>query len=388
MSDDRFEKWWPCLRKHYKRTHIWLPQAKVLQKNLAGKRSFRYFTLCGRPMIDVYMLVKEKILPFDGETRRVQGASFCENDQKIFPEMKELIGVEEAGFLATLEDLVLFRDDPKTQTLDSETALTRYLEEQGEGLDTVVREKVEEKRRHLLFRGLFPFDFLNLDFCDRYYGNPPDVMKIHSTIDKLLEWQRRPGKTDSGREFSVERFVVAITCRVDLKTPADAVSRLKHMVANNSSEHDSYKQALENRSISNLDSWAHKSPLDFFMAAWPKEIARLAREKSWDITIHDHAFYDRQSDRGENYHMVCLVVEFTPTIFCNTYLSAVTQCLDEGARKAIPRFEPGKGGGTSLVTSLREIVEIRNQQASKFARELLPDPVDEISRLRAEGVPI
>src|SRR6266480_2212994 len=98
MSDDRFEKWWPCLRKHYKRTHIWLPQAKVLQKDLKDKRSFRYFTLCGRPMIDIYMLVKEKILPFDGGTRRVQGASFCENDQKIFPEMKELIGVEEAGF--------------------------------------------------------------------------------------------------------------------------------------------------------------------------------------------------------------------------------------------------------------------------------------------------
>jgi hypothetical protein len=339
-------------------------------------------------MIDVYMLVKEQVLPFDIATRRVQGVSFCECDQEIFPEMKELIGVEEAGFLANLEDLVLFQEIAATQTLDTEQALTKFLEEGGEGLDAAVREKVEEKKRHLLFQDLFPFDFLNLDFCDRYYGDPPDVMKIHGTIDKLLEWQRRPGKTGSGDEFSVHRFVVAITCRVDLNTPADALSRLKRIVTDNRNAHAGYKQALEARAVGDLDSWADAAPVDFFMSAWPKEIARLAKQKSWDIAIQDHAFYDRQNDNGEDYHMVCLVVEFTQAPICNTYLNAVTTCLQENSRTFIPRFEPGNGDGAALLSNLREIVELRNRQAKHFSRDQLPDPLAELSRLHAQGVPI
>src|ERR1019366_3319519 len=148
MSDP-FGKWWPCLRKHYKRVHVWLPRARQLQRALAGRRPFRYFTLCARPMIDVYMLAKEGILARDGATRRVQGVSFCECEPDVFPEMLELVGVEEAGFLAELENLVLFQDVPATQTLDSEEALTKLLEDEGEGLDEGVRAKVEEKKQHL-----------------------------------------------------------------------------------------------------------------------------------------------------------------------------------------------------------------------------------------------
>jgi hypothetical protein len=387
MSDDPFGKWWPCLRKHYKRVNLWLPRAKALQMALAGQRPFRYFTLCARPMIDVYMLVREKVLSFDKEAHRVRGVSFCECNETIFPEMKELIGVEEAGFLGRLEDLVLFRDgSPQTQTLDTVKALTQFLE--GEGLDESVRLIAESKRTHLQFMSWFPFDFLNLDFCDRYYGDPPDVMKIHATIDRLLDWQRRPGSAPGGGEFSVERFVVAITCRVGSETPASAVERLKRAVEDNRTDHAAYDLALQARSIGNLDSWAHDDPLDFFMSAWPKEIARLARQKSWDIKIHDHAFYDRRNDEGVEYHMVCLVVEFVQAAVCRTYLEAVTKCLDAGSRAAIPRIDPDGGDGARLLSGLREIVNLRNRQARLFDREPLPEPLAEILRLRGLGVPI
>ncbi len=387
MSDDRFDKWWPCPRKHYKRLTVWLPHAKRLHSALS-ERPFRYFTLCGRPMIDVYMLVKERVLDFEPGTRRVQGVSFCECDHNIFPEMIELTGIEEAGFLAQLEDLVLFHDISETQTLDTHTALTQFLEEGGEGVPQDVRDKAEEKMRHLDFQRLFPFDFLNLDFCDPYYRDPPDVMKIHATINRLLDWQRLPGKTPSGEEFSAERFVMAITCRVNLRTPPTALARLKGMVNSNSNENLTYREALQTRAIADLDSWARENPLDFFMAAWPKEIARLAKEKSWDITIHDHAFYDRQNERGETYHMVCLVVEFSRTFLCSTYLGAITKCLDVAQRKEIPRFEPDQEEGRRLVANLSDIVSLRNKQASAFERVLLPDPTKELVRLRAEGVPI
>ena len=387
MSDP-FGKWWPCLRKHYKRVHVWLPRARQLQRALAGRRPFRYFTLCARPMIDVYMLAKEGILARDRATRRVQGVSFCEYEPAVFPEMLELVGAEEAGFLAKLQDLVLFQDVPETQTLDTEGALDNLLNQMGERLDEGVRGEVEEKKQHLQFQGLFPFDFLNLDFCDPYYSDPPDVMRIHAAVDKLLEWQRRPGKTASGDEFAVSRFVVAITCRVNLGTPADALARLKRIVETNRTDYASYRQALHDRAVENLDLWATDSPLDFFMSSWPKEIARIARQKSWNITIRDHAFYDRQNDVGEDYHMVCLVVEFEQAPICDTYLSAVTTCLDASARTEIPRFEATNGDGAVLLQNLREIVELRNTRARDVGRSELPDPLAEISRLRLEGVPI
>jgi hypothetical protein len=124
------------------------------------------------------------------------------------------------------------------------------------------------------------------------------------------------------------------------------------------------------------------------MSAWPKEIARLARQKSWDITVHHHAFYDRQNDVGEDYNMVSLVVEFVRAPLCRTYLTAVTTMLDVDARTEIPRLDARTRDGAILLDNLREIVGLRNTQAEKFQRELLPDPLAEITRLRAEGVPI
>jgi hypothetical protein len=339
-------------------------------------------------MIDVYMLVKESVLRMDETGRRILGVAFCELEKEVFPEMIELIGVEESGFRARLEDLALFSDISETQVLDTMASLEEFIEEAGEGLSAEVQEAVENKRRHLLFQSLFPFDFLNLDFCDRYYGSPPDVMKINMTIEKLLDWQRRPGKKSDGHSFSVNRFVTAITCRVDGTLPPATTRRLKGIVKANAESHAEYRAALQEREIDDLAGWSASAPLDFFMSAWPKEIARLALNKQWDITVLDHAFYDRVNDEGDAYHMVCLVVEFTQATICTTYLSAATQSLDQDARTEIRRIEETDAEGRRLLTDLRQIVNLRNAQAKRIDREELPEPLAEMKRLRAEGIPI
>ena len=75
----------------------------------------------------------------------------------------------------------------ETSTLDTTTAVDDFINEIGEKLDMAVRAALETKRKHIQFQRLFPFDFLNLDFCDHYYPKAPDVMRIHSTIEKLLD---------------------------------------------------------------------------------------------------------------------------------------------------------------------------------------------------------
>lgn len=388
MSDDPFGKWWPCLRKHYKRKKIWLPRAKELAARLNHQRPFRYFTLCARPMIDVYMMVRERILAVDETNRRIQGVCFCELSPLVYPEMIELIGIEESGFLGKLEDLTLFSDTADTETLDTIPALENYIDAEGEGLAGDKRDAIERKRKHLQFRNRFPFDFLNLDFCDRYYGKPPDVMKINSTIDKLLEWQRQPGTGNGGQQFSVSSFVLAITCRVDNILSPSTSSRLVNVLVANAEEHAAYRTALQGRGKGDLAEWSTEAPLDFFMSGWPKEIARMARNKQWDIKVHDHVFYDRVSDEGELYYMVCLVVEFMQTDLCQTYLAAAEWSLDPNTRTEIKKLNPDERDGQALLSDLWEIVKLRNKQAERTKREILPEPHEEILRLRAEGVPI
>lgn len=195
-------------------------------------------------------------------------------------------------------------------------------------------------------------------------------------------------KKRNGEPFSVKRFVTAITCRVDQKLTPETSKRLTGIVEENAHDHTEYRAALKERDIDNLARWSANAPLDFFMSAWPKEIARLALNKQWDVEVHNHAFYDRVNEKGEPYHMVCLVVEFNQAPFCSTYLSAATNALDQNARTEIQRVEETDLKGKALLADLREIVILRNKQAKRFAREELPEPLAEINRLRAEGVPI
>ena len=248
--------------------------------------------------------------------------------------------------------------------------------------------KIEAKRRHLQFQKLFPFDFLNLDFCDRYYGHPPDVLRIHETIGRILTWQNTVGILPSGAEVKVDRFVLAITCKVDQAIHPDAVDRLRQIVEDNRDKYEDYKSDLQQLGRQQIAQWAHDNPLDFFMAAWPKEIARLAEATSWDIQMRGHLFYDRVNDAGNPYHMVSLIAEFNRSQTCTTYLPVVRECLNPDSRTQINPYDAETGAGAVLLQDLREIVNLRNQQAAYFQRELLPEPLSEIKRLRALGVPV
>jgi hypothetical protein len=387
MSEDPFGKWWPCLRKHEKRLQVWLPHVRTLKAGLDG-RGLRYFTLCARPMIDVYLLVRENLITLDPRTRRIDGVSFCELEPAVMAEMKELLGVEEAAFGARLEDLVLFKDDAHTLPHATPEAIAEYLDQEGERLaGTAVEAALELKRKHLEFHRLFPFDFLNLDFCDRYYPKPPDVLRIHRTVERLLDWQNDAGGAE-GAKFRVDRFVVAITCRLDDALPPEAIDRLKTIVAQNRDNHPEYATALGRLNGTTLDQWLVQDRLDFFMSAWPKEIARLARDKAWDLKILDHVHYDRTGDNGNAYDMVCLVVEFTKAKACKTYLAAVTAALDEQARRELVPIAETTKRGRQLLTNLRAVVALRNEQARHYRRAVLPDPAEELIRLRASGVKI
>ena len=109
-----FDKWWNDLKKHRKRLRHWLPHWKALAARLGDGRRLRYFTLCARSMIDVFMLVGEGLLDVEPENNSISRVQFCECDQEQFDEIREMIAREDAGFFGQLENVVLFEDDDFT----------------------------------------------------------------------------------------------------------------------------------------------------------------------------------------------------------------------------------------------------------------------------------
>src|SRR5229473_80776 len=89
-----FDEWWNDLRKHEKRLKRWLPHWKALAKG----RPLRYFTLCARSMIDVFMLVQEGLLEVEPESNAIKRVQFCECEPEQFDEIREMVSREGRWF--------------------------------------------------------------------------------------------------------------------------------------------------------------------------------------------------------------------------------------------------------------------------------------------------
>src|SRR6202021_1800649 len=210
-----FDKWWNDLKKHWKRLQHWLPHWKALAMRIGDDRPIRYFTLCARSMIDVFMLVGEGLLKIDPENYSISRVQFCECDQEQFAEIREMIAREDAGFFGQLENVVLFKEDDFTAQFPTLESISLKLED--EGLELEKLDRLLLKRTHFNVRSSFPYDFINLDFCQYYYPHPPGMLRVNETVDRILDWQRR--LSDDGENGNLQEFFLPSTCRLYTNFP-------------------------------------------------------------------------------------------------------------------------------------------------------------------------
>jgi hypothetical protein len=236
-------------------------------------------------------------------------------------------------------------------------------------------KQLKLKRTHLNIKASFPYDCINLDFCGYYYppNFPPGMLRINETVEKILEWQFMPGGAAS--EVTVDDFILTVTCRHGHEFPPQATARLKNLIKNNCRNHATYKKAFEkSRNNTSVDAWARKSPEDFFLAGWPKDIASSARDRGWKTEILDYVIYRRKGYKNAPYAIACLVLKFSRVNRRPEYLPAALHALDLKNRIYIQEISRKSAEGQKLVRDLTEIVAIRNRQARAKSREELPDP--------------
>lgn len=368
LSD--FGKYWDDLKKHEKRLEHWLPCIRDVFNRLAGQRPLRYFTLCARTMIDVFMLVRAKLVLYDPETHAIQGVQFCEYDEESFVAIRDLIARESSGFLGELEEILLFEDDAFTMQFPDEEHIQSALEDEAIA-GGPQGKRLRLKRYNREFRGYFPFDYINLDFCEGYY-EPPDILKVTKAIRRVLEWQR----SSAADGVTVNEFVMAVTCRLDELLPIEAGNMLAKLVESNRTGSADYDSAFRrSRGSVTVDAWRTEEPNDFFLSAWPKDVASIAKDLNWRTEIVDYVYYDRIGDKGNHYLMICLIARFTKAAGFPSYMSAALSALDLDERSKIIDRPKHSAEREKLWKDLDEIVAVRNGQAQHFGRtDLLPSP--------------
>jgi hypothetical protein len=369
MAD--FGKWWKDPKKHVKRRDYWLPHWKNLAEKLSGKRPVRYFTLCARPMIDIFMLVREGLLSVDGENHSIGNVRFCELDPEHFAEIKDLIATEDAGFQVQLEAAVLFQDDSFTGGCPTLDSIAIKLEDERLQNDEDKLNKLHLKRTAIYLQRSFPYDCLNLDFCEYYYPDPPDMMKINLTVERILEWQGHA--SDDGTV--VDEFVLAVTCRHDAQFPQEAEDRLRALILENCKISDAYKKSLVETRGEDINQWLESDREDFFFAGWPKDIAGAAKKAGWAMQILDYVHYRRVGDHDDNpYLITCLIAHFSRDDPNAKYLLTAFNALAKDKRTLIGEIDVKSPIGEELIADLTEIVDARNVQAGRVDRPPLPSP--------------
>src|ERR1051326_7989403 len=368
-----FDKWWNDLPKHCKRVRHWLPHWRELAENSRGGRPLRYFTLCARAMIDVFMLVREGLLEVDAEINAIKRVQFCECDQEQFDEIREMIAREDAGFFGRLEEVVLFEDDDFTAQFPTLESIEVKLEDEGLRDDVEKLDRLQLKRTSMNAQASFPYDCINLDFCEYYYPQPPGMMRVNKRVAKFLDWQRRAGTEANGG--SVDDFVLAVTCRYDADFPAAAKARLTELIRDNCRASQTYMRYIEEtRDITEAETWAAKDPEDLFFAGWPKDIARAASEFGWCMNVLDYVYYRRTGDSGAAYLIACLVARFSRETGPLDDTPVAMFAVDPDNRALIGNIARESEDGRELVDSLEAIVGLRNEQARRKNRPELPAP--------------
>ena len=174
MSAVNFDEHYP---KHCVRYYGWLPASKK-HKKLVNKESLKYFTLCAKQAIDVFMFESENLLSRDSKGK-LPNVIICEQESADAADILDLVRppLRESVIVGKLEEILTFRDTRETS---------------GRPLDVddrsrEIRRLLGNKRKFELLKRFFPFDIINFDPYGNFFNPPLDRNKMYASVSKIFE---------------------------------------------------------------------------------------------------------------------------------------------------------------------------------------------------------
>jgi hypothetical protein len=255
--------------KQFVRKHGWLTAAQRKMSELNEKHrsrpfGLRYFTLCGKDGIDIFMLRKEELLKDDG--RKFPSVVYCESLQSNFAKVRPLLGGTK-GYLSSFEDLVK-RPEFKSKTV------------------------VE------------PFDLVNLDFSGSCFpiSEQPFSNTLHSILDLISLQKASP-------------FCLLVTFKAFRSGEnQEAINELLDNMHNNFRDHQEIEGVFNNC----FNQMTPQQLLEndyglFLLASFPKIIFGFGSSNGFIVSCYQKYYYARPKRNSlRSYQIIKFIFDLKP----------------------------------------------------------------------------
>jgi len=259
--------------KHCSRYDGWLPAIEKYKIELGG-RPLKYFTLCARSAIDVFMLEMKGLLLRD-ESGRLPNVVICERDKGAAADILNLVRppLKEAIIQGPLEDILLFQDDKDTRGFPPGA----YVK------NPRIRECLRIKMLSERLKMFFPFDVINFDPYGNLFAPSFSRNKLYLSLRKIFELQKQ-----------LRRFLLLLTTPIWHVHP-DCASQLRTDFDANVHKHKKIRDVL----ISSIRTVTYDQVEDnkrFAIASAKSIVQATARSTGWDCE-HQGIYVYQNKDR-------------------------------------------------------------------------------------------
>jgi hypothetical protein len=326
--------------KHFARYRGWLPASKEFKVRIR-KKGIKYFTLCAREAIDVFMFEKERLLARD-ELDRLPDVVICESE---VADAAEIIGLvrppyQGAILVGRLEDILTFQ----------ETEGVRKALATGDSRSRELRRQIRLKHLSDQLSRQFPFDIVNFD-CAGNLLNPskPENKRLHPALRRVFELQK-----------PAEAFLLFVTTPIS-HVDANLAADFQRDMDRNISDHPEIGGSLQ--SAKNSSTFDALTEQDRTVIGFAKSVVlRMARECGWNGEHKGIYVYENRDSR----RMMSSVIQFSRAASTpdeNQYVQDLVRVIT-----SMPEFCSYQEslGSEDLKEHLRAIVEYRESRRSAF----------------------
>ena len=281
MSNIDYDKHYP---KHCVRYYGWLPASKALKK-LIAKESIKYFTLCAKQAIDVFMLELEGVILRD-QNGKLPDVIICEKEQRDVAEIFNLVRppLKEAILVGDLARILTFQDTEETIGRSTDVDVR----------DRKIRKQLRNKALLERAKGYFPFDIINFDTDNNLLNPAIENNRLYHSFNKIFELQD-----------GIEVFLLFVTTPINDIHP-DTEARLQGEFESNISSHTEIRTALQ----SSLGTVAYNQIEEkkrIAIGFTKSVVISAAKTKGWGHKHHGIFVYESLSGRK----MINSVVQFS-----------------------------------------------------------------------------
>ena len=332
--------WDKYYSKHCARFYGWLPASQEFHKT--KKKPLKYFTLCGRKAIDIFMLELAGVLKRD-KNGMLSGITICEKDEDQVPEILELIRPplgREAIIPAPLQKVLTFEDDNYTRG-------KTILDSEEDRPNPELRKKLIIKDFALRIQTLFPFDIINFDPNENLLRSPNQL--LYGAFEKIFQLQK-----------VIDSFLIFVTTSITHIHP-DFKTMFRRDFDSNVDNYPEIRTSLE-ETVNTVQYEQLPENNRIAISIAKSTIAGIARNNGWN-TEHKGIYIYENNNLRKMLNCVVQLTKVNPESEETLYVEDIKRIIKE-----MPKFFSYEDSlqNQEVITHLEQVKELRKRIRAEY----------------------